>query len=366
VGTRVIATVDRRALRHNLAVARARAPQSRVLAVIKANAYGHGLVACAEALYEADVFGVTDIDEAEQLRHAGCRQDILIMQGLIEEPDARRVLDGGFQLVIHRREQLGWLEQAVGRQRPRAPLTLWLKLETGMGRLGLATSELSDLFARLRRQPWVADLVLMTHLASATMPAAALNDRQLLQFARACQPLAEQAPQTSIAASASLLALDCSGDIVRPGLLLYGISPFAWSDLSRRPTHFDLRPAMTLEARLISVRQQQAGDSIGYNSRFVCPAPMTVGIVSAGYADGYPVTAPNGCPVLVGGRRSRTLGRVSMDMLAIDLTDLPANLGDLVTLWGPQLPLEEVADHCGLIPYALLTALGPRVRREYR
>jgi alanine racemase len=363
---RVVATINTQALNHNLAVARHCAPQSKVVAVIKANAYGHGLQACAEALASADVFAVTDIDEAERLRQVSPRHDILIMQGVIDRSDIRRAVAGNFQLVIHRADQVGWLESELSQLRLTKKMTFWLKLDTGMGRLGIKPTELAALHLALRRQPWTEDVVLMTHLANSSLPDSELNSSQLLQFARSCQPLADFTPQTSIAASAALLALDCAGDFVRPGIMLYGSSPFAWQDVSRRREAFDLRAVMTLQARLISVQEHEAGDNIGYNSQFICPTAMRIGIISIGYADGYPSTTPNGCPVLVGEQRTTTVGRVSMDMLAIDLTPCPqAAVGDLVTLWGDTLSIDEVAAHIGMISYNLLTNIGGRVPRHY-
>lgn len=364
---RVIATIDRTALAHNLAIARRHAPQSRMVAVIKADAYGHGLLPCAEALHDADLFGVTTVDEAEQLRLAGISKEILVMQGLIDKSDLRRIAHHRLQLVLHRTADVAMLEKEFGTIAPKKPLTFWLKIDTGMGRLGIRPADVERLHLALRRQPWCKEVVLMTHLANASLPDSELNSHQLLQFARSCQPLADFTPETSIAASAALLALDNAGDWARPGIMLYGSSPFAWSDSERRRDRFDLHNVMTLKARLISVQEHAAGDSIGYNSQFICPQPMRIGIVSIGYADGYPVTAPNGTPVLVGGQRTGTVGRVSMDMLAIDLTACPqANIGDHVMLWGDTLPVDEVAASLGIISYQLLAGLGARVAREYR
>lgn len=364
---RVIATISRKALAHNLEVARQLAPQSRIVAVIKADAYGHGLLPCADALRTADVFGVTNIDEAEKLRAGGVFKDILIMQGLIDRSEIRRVAAGGFQLVIHRVEHLHWLEEELARVRVPQPLTFWLKIDTGMGRLGVPLAAVQDLHLALRRKPWTADVVLMTHLANASRPDSTLNGTQLLNFARSCQQLADFTPHTSIAASSALLALDTAGDFIRPGIMLYGSSPFPWSDDARRRDAFGLQNVMTLQARLLSTQLHETGDNIGYNSQYLCTHPMRVGIVSIGYADGYPSHTPNGCPVAVNGKRSVTLGRVSMDMLAIDLTDIPeAAAGDLVTLWGEHVSLDEVAAHTGVISYHLTCALSSRVTRVYR
>ncbi len=364
---RVVASIDRRALAHNLDIARRHAPQSKVLAVIKADAYGHGLLACAEALRAADILGVTDIEEAERLRAHGIHKDILVMQGLIDKSDVRRVAKEGFQLVIHRVEDLALLETELSRVHLSHKLTFWLKLDTGMGRLGITAAEVQRLHLALRRQKWTEEVILMTHLANAGMPQSPLNTTQVLNFARSCQALAEFTPQTSIAASAALLALDVQGDFVRPGIMLYGSSPFAWKDVERRREKFGLHNVMTLQARIISIQQHNTGDNIGYNSQFICPQPMRIGIVSIGYADGYPSHTPNGCPVLVGTQRTVTTGRVSMDMLAIDLTHcVDAQPGDMVTLWGEQLSIDEVAAHTGVISYQLSSGVSPRVPRTYR
>lgn len=363
---RIKAVIDRKALAHNLEVARRHAPQGKIVAVIKANAYGHGLIPVAEALRGADIYAVTDVIEADELRASGTNKDILILQGIIDRSEIRRITQQGYHVVIHRAQELEWLEQELSRVRIPKPLTLWLKLDTGMGRLGVKPGEVAAINLNLRRKPWVEDVVLMTHLANAATPDSALNGQQLLSFARCCQALAEFAPHTSIAASGTLLALDSPGDYARPGIMLYGSSPFPWTDSERRREKFDLRAAMSLQAKLISIQSHQTGDNIGYNSQFICPKPMRIGIVSAGYADGYPSATPNGCPVLVGTQRTVTTGRVSMDMLAIDLTDCAgAAVGDWVTLWDNNLSIDEVAAHTGVISYNLTSSLSPRVQRTY-
>jgi alanine racemase len=361
---RIQARVDRAALAHNLEVARRHTRGGRVVAIVKANAYGHGLVPAAEALSAADLYAVTDVEEAERLRLAGTDKGILILQGIIGTDDAPLILEHGYQLLIHRMEDLALLEQAVVKRHPSRPLTLWLKLDSGMGRLGLKPADCVTLATALRGKAWVKDIVLATHLASASEPAAALNAAQLATF----NTVHAQLPwcARSVAASAGLLALDCAADWNRPGIMLYGSSPFAWRDAARRREAFDLKPVMTLEARLISIKDHQAGDCIGYNSQFICEGPTRVGTVSCGYADGYPSTTPNGSPVALLGRRSRTLGRVSMDMLAVDLTDFPdATLGMPVQLWGKTVSLDEVAAHTGVLSYNLTCSIATRVPKLY-
>jgi alanine racemase len=359
---RIQATISLAALRHNFSVARIHAPESRVIAMVKANAYGHGLIPVAEALHDADLFGVTDIDEAEILTSAGLNKPVLILQGLIEKPDIRRVVNGAFQLIIHRPEDLLWLEAALDAQTLKVPLTLWLKLDSGMGRLGLTPAELPVLYNALKLKNWAGEIRLMTHLANAGMPDNPLNTQQLDCYSRVLQQGSYAGCQTSIAASAGILALHPGGDWIRPGLMLYGSSPFAWQDEPHRRDHYGLRAVMKLEARMISIRDHQAGDSIGYNSWFICPKAMRIGIVSAGYADGYPAMTPNGCPVMINGVRTRTLGRVSMDMLAIDLSDVPGAAIDMpVELWGDSISIDEVAGHTGIISYQLMSGLTARV-----
>lgn len=361
---RIQAVIDLDALKHNLGIARRHAKGQRVVAVVKANAYGHGLIPVAEALSDADMYAVTDVEEAERLRLGGASKDILILQGIIGPADLPLVLQHNYQVLVHRNADLDLLEQVVAKRAPAHPLTLWLKLDSGMGRLGLRPTEAIALAQRLRAQPWVKNVVLMTHIASASDPSAALNAKQLSTFAHthAEVPWCER----SIASSAGLLALDCAADWNRPGIMLYGSSPFAWSDASRRREAFDLKAVMTLQARLISIKEHQAGDSIGYNSQFICDRPTRVGTVSCGYADGYPSTTPNGTPVAVMGKRTRTLGRVSMDMMAIDLTDIPeAELGMPVELWGNTISLDEVAAHTGVLSYNLTSSITTRVPKCY-
>lgn len=363
---RVQACIDRRALAHNFAIATRHARGSRMLAVVKANAYGHGAHAAVEALQQADLFGVTDINEAEQLRAAGCTKGILVLQGLIDATDITRIASNNFEVVIHQREHLAWLEQYLDRSPPPKPLTFWLKLDSGMGRLGLLPAEYPAIYRALAAKPWTRKVILMTHFANASLPDSGLNGQQLACFASINAQLQDNKPETSLASSAVLLALDTNAVWARPGIMLYGSSPFAWPDASRRRECFGLQAVMTLQARLISIKDLQAGDNVGYNSQFICPRAMRVGIVSAGYADGYPSNTPNSCPVAVRGERTRTLGRVSMDMLAIDLDHLPqAEVGDAVELWGPTVSLDEVAAHTGILSYNLTCSITARVPRVY-
>jgi len=362
---RVCANIKLQALQHNLAVARRYAGSGKLLAVIKANAYGHGLIPVAEALAGADMYGVTDINEAERLRAAGTDKPILILQGIIDRQDLMRIAAGGFQFVAHRVQDLQWLEEFFTTQPPALPLTIWLKLQSGMGRLGIAAADYPAIYKALQAKPWCANVIAMTHLANASLPESALNQQQLQCFAQSCSALNYDS-DTSIASSGGLLALDCASTWSRPGIMLYGSSPFAWSDTARRREAYGLQAVMQLQARLINISEHKAGANIGYNSQFICPTAMRIGIVSCGYADGYPSNTPNGCPVEVKGQRTTTVGRVSMDMLAIDLGNIPqAALGDSVTLWGDTISLDEVAAHTGILSYNLTCSISARVPLHY-
>lgn len=362
---RVRASINLNALRHNLGVAREHAGRRKLLAVIKANAYGHGLLSAAEALSDADAYGVTDINEAEQLAASEPGLPIVILQGIIEESDIPRLTRGGFQLVVHREQDLQWLESHLEKHPPAAPLTFWLKMNSGMGRLGIHPAKFIRAFHLLKKKSWCHEVILMTHLASANLLDAPLNTQQVECFTRVTEELSAAA--TSLSASSALLAgIGDSTTWVRPGIMLYGSSPFPYADTQRRREAFGLRAAMTLEARLIAIQDCRAGDNVGYCSQFICPRDMRIGIVSIGYADGYPSNAPNGTPVLIDGIRSVTTGRVSMDMIAIDLTPAPeARPGSLVTLWDDVLSLDEVAQHTGILSYNLTCSIAPRVDRVY-
>jgi len=382
---RVQATINRKALAHNLAIAKTHARGNKILAVIKANGYGHGLLRVAEALHEADIFGVTDLEEAERLRAGGTNKEILILQGPMTRAEVARIAQQGFQLVIHNAEQLAWLEQELAKLTVAKPLTFWLMLETGMNRLGFSPAEFKAAYLALKTKAWTANVVLMTHLANASIPESALNATQLHNFHACKTSLGNTGLVDSISASASLLAVEShdkaatSLDPVqkvfsqalctwaRPGIMLYGSSPFLWEDSKRRREAFGLQAVMTLQAQLIAISDVAAGASIGYNSQFICPHAMRIGTVSIGYADGYPSNTPNGAPVMVRGKRTQTLGRVSMDMLAIDLTAIPAaQVGDVVTLWGEDVSLDEIAAHTGILSYNLTCSISARVPFVYK
>ncbi len=345
--------IDLAALRHNLGRARAAAPDSRILAAIKANGYGHGLVRVAAALDEADGFGVACLAEALQLREAGIRQPIVLLEGFFAADELAAISRHQLITAVHHEAQLTMLEQC----RLERPIPVWLKVDSGMHRLGFPPGQVAAVWSRLAACPNVAEVVgCMTHLANADNLEDAATRRQLTCFAGATAGLPGA---RSIANSAALLGWpESRSEWVRPGIMLYGVSPF----LGGRGEQHGLRPAMTLSSELIAVNRLQAGDAVGYGGAFVCPEVMPVGVVAAGYGDGYPRHAPNGTPVLVNGRRVPLVGRVSMDMITVDLRGQPeAKPGDPVVLWGEGLPVEEVAESAGTIPYELLCRVMPRV-----
>jgi len=362
---RVRASINLNALSHNLRVARQRAGLRKLLAVIKANAYGHGLLPVAEALSEADAYAVTDIEEAEALAGILDPASIVILQGILEHSDIPRIAQAGFQVVIHREAELLWLEQALDSKNPKTPLTFWLKMNSGMGRLGIRPERYLAVYQQLKAKPWCRGIVAMTHLANANLPDSALNLEQLETFTRVSSEIVDCS--SSIAASSALLAgFGENSEWVRPGIMLYGSSPFPYSNAGLRRDALGLQAVMSLQAKIIAIQHCRAGDNVGYCSQFICPQDMPVGIVSIGYADGYPSNAPNGTPVLVDGVRTVSCGRVSMDMIAVDLSPVPgAELGSVVSLWGDSLSLDEVAEHTGILSYNLCCSIAPRVERVY-
>lgn len=351
------ALIDLDAFVHNYRHAR-RLGGGRALAGIKADAYGHGAVPCARALDgEADGFGVAAIEEALELREAGIRAPILLLEGFFEAAELALIEQHDLWTVV----ASPWQVEALERHRPAKPLDAWVKLDSGMHRLGLSPAEFADAWQRLRTLEGIGGMVAMTHFARADELGEARTDEQLDAFDQALAGLPTGAP-ASVANSAGLLAWPRARlEWVRPGLMLYGThmldAPCAETDA--------LRPVMRLESAVIAVRELAAGEPIGYGGGFVTERPTRVGVVAMGYADGYVQYAPAGTPVLVDGSRSRLIGRVSMDMLTVDLTGLPqAGVGTKVELWGPGLPVAEVAAAAGSSPYRLLSGLK-RVRREY-
>lgn len=363
---RVLASIDLKALQHNFRIAKTHAKAKKTAAIIKANAYGHGLEQAARALTEADLFGVTDVREALTLKATGTDKPILVLQGLMTPDDLKPVVAENFQLVVHSEEQLAILDESLSRMKIKKPLTLWLKMDSGMGRLGISPETYATAYRALLAKPYAGEVVMMTHLANSSLPESTLNRQQLESFRAVETRLADENPATSIPSSSGILSgLETASDWARPGIMLYGSSPFDYRAEGLRREHFGLEAVMTLRARIIAVKDLKQGDNVGYCSQFLCPRDMRVGIVSIGYADGYPSNAPNGTPVIVNGRRTATVGRVSMDMLAVDLDDIDANVGDLATLWGKELSLDEVAAKTGILSYNLTCSVARRVTFDY-
>jgi alanine racemase len=356
---RVTATVDLSAVRHNLRRVRELAPQSRVMAPVKADAYGHGAVEIARTLESAgvDALAVACMEEAQHLRDAHVQAPIALLEGVISAEEAALAAYERLHIVVNDFWQLALLESMPSA----ATLDLWFKLDTGMHRLGFPLDAVPQLRAKLKRyanwrfQGW------MTHLASADEPEQPATLQQIDAFDAA---LREVPGARSIANSAGLLLWpQARRDWVRPGLMLYGASPVP----DKTGEQLGLRPVLTLESRLIAVRRYAAGSAIGYGGRYVCPEDMNIGVVAVGYADGIHRCLPNGALFQIRGRPAPVAGRVSMDMITVDLRAIPdARIDDRVLLWGPGLPVEQLAASAGTLAYELFCGLTQRVHFSYR
>ena len=355
---RVTATIDLAAIRHNLAQVRRLAPKSKVMAAIKADAYGHGAVPVARALEDvADSFAVACLEEALALREAHLRAPVVLLEGILSIEEAKLCLRENLDIVIHDHWQLEILESLPKGAR----LTLWVKLDSGMHRLGFPLTDAAGLWQRIQARPewnfggWI------THLACADEVQNPITHEQISAFASSLKALPGA---RSIANSAGLIAWpESRTDWVRPGLMLYGASPLP----GKTAPDLGLKPAMTLESRLIAVRDYRAGDAIGYGATYRCAENMRVGVASVGYADGYHRSLPSGTPVMIHGQRVPLIGRVSMDMINLDLRRTPmAKIGDPVLLWGDGLPAEEIAAAAGTLAYELFCGLTQRVRFVHR
>ena len=348
------ATLSLSALRHNYALAKRVAGRSKVLAVVKANAYGHGVERVTRALGpQCDGFGILELESAVEIRNRGFRQPILLLEGFFETSEIALVARAQLATVVHSEDQLRMLETA----RPAQSLDVFFKINTGMNRLGFPVAKARSALERLQASGTAKSITLMTHFATAE--AAGGVKEAMRRFDAATQGIS--LPR-SLANSAAIFADPAThADTARLGIALYGATPFP----DRSAQALGLRPVMTLESRLIAVQDLVPGDCIGYGGAFRCEAPMRIGVVACGYADGYPRHAPSGTPILVGGVLTRTVGRVSMDMITVDLTPAPeATLGSPVVLWGEGLPVDDVARAAGTVGYELLCALAPRVPVE--
>ncbi len=350
------ALIHTAALAHNLARARQAAPDARVWAVVKANAYGHGIERAYAGLRGADGFALLDLDEAERLRALDWRGPILLLEGCFEPRDLERCSRLNLWHAVHHDAQIEWLAA----HKTQAPHRVFLKMNSGMNRLGFTPQAFRSAWARLNALPQVDEISLMTHFADAD------GERGVAQQVATFEAASRDLPgERSLSNSAATLRHgSAAADWVRAGIMVYGSAPdHPQHDIA----HWQLRPAMTLRSRLIGLQMLQRGDSVGYGSSFVADAPMRIGVVACGYADGYPRACATGTPVLVDGVRTRTVGRVSMDMITVDLQPVPAaGLGSEVTLWGEgprgsRLPIDEVARAAGTIGYELMCALAQRV-----
>ncbi|MDY3199198.1 MAG: alanine racemase [Pseudomonadaceae bacterium] len=351
------ALIDLSALRHNYRLAKSLSG-CRALAVVKANAYGHGALECAAALdAEVDGFAVSAIEEALELRAAGHRQPIVLLEGWFEASELELICQHDLWPVIHHDGHLQDLEQANLSK----PLNAWLKLDSGMHRTGFSPQIYPTIWRQLLASGKVANLTSITHFSRADEPDTGRTEQQLEVVRNATSSL--EGLSMSLCNSAGVLAWpQAHGDWVRPGIMLYGSSPFGFP----QPQAGQLQPVMQLESKIIAVHQVASGEPIGYGSRYLTTRPSRIGLVAMGYADGYPRHAADGTPVLVDGQRTSLVGRVSMDMLTVDLTDLPVSgLGSHVRLWGKGLDAGEVASHAGTISYQLFCNLN-RVPRCYQ
>lgn len=349
------AVIDLQALRHNYQLARDTA-NAKALAVIKADAYGHGAVSVAQALEsQADGFAVACIEEALELRQAGIRAPILLLEGFFEADELALIVEHDFWCVVHSVWQVDVIELASLAK----PLNLWLKMDSGMHRVGIHPSEFQTAHRRLLSSGKVAKVVLMSHFARADELESARTDEQVAIFQSAGAGLSAE---ISLRNSPAVMGWPTvPSDWVRPGIMLYGATPFD----QPQSVADRLQPVMSLESRVICVRDLPAGEPLGYGGTFVAERSMRIGVVAMGYADGYPRQAPTGTPVMIDGHRSQLLGRVSMDMLCVDLTDVPGSgLGSHVELWGKNILVSDVAAHAGMIPYQILCNLK-RVPRLY-
>jgi alanine racemase len=348
-----IARIDLAAIRHNLAMVRKLAPGSEVACVVKADAYGHGLTRVSDALEEADILAVATVDEGSRCRAHGWAGRLLLLEGPANVPEFEEMISLNAEMVVHHETQLELLRQRRGE----ISSALWLKIDSGMHRLGFSPQDAGTVHAELESLRGDTPTVLMSHFACADEPHNSMTQQQIEVFNTA---LAGIPGRASLANSAAILNFPQSHrDYIRPGLMLYGVSP----SRQKPASEIGLRPAMTLQCDLIAINQCRAGDTLGYGAAYTCPKDMRIGVAAIGYGDGYPRQARNGTPVLLNGRRATVVGHVSMDMITIDLGNHEnAKVGDQVTLWGEGLAVEEVAPWCDAIPYQLICGVTARVK----
>ena len=357
----LIAQVDLQAIASNYRLARAQAKHAKAVAIIKADAYGHGAVAVAKSLdTEVDAFGVAAIEEAIELREAGVRQPILLLEGFFESSELPLIDHYGFWSSLHSLEQLDMLEYFLREQPDVTGLHIWLKIDSGMHRLGVNPVDVDSMLSRLNALAGVEKVVVMSHFACADEPHRYHTERQLLLLQSTLQGV--EYPKSFSNSAAVMQWPSAHHQWLRPGIMLYGGSPFAQA----HPIADQLKAGMTLTTPIIAIREVPAGDAVGYGASWIADAPTRIATLAVGYADGYSRHAPSGTPVWLNGRRASIAGRVSMDMITIDLTGHPdAQVGDTVELWGRNLSVNEIAACCQTIPYTLLSGLTRRVKRQY-
>lgn len=353
------ALINLAALQHNFTQIRQITPRSKVLAVLKANAYGHGLVAVGKALQQADAFGVARIEEALALRAGGIVKPIVLLEGFTKAGDLPVLVANNIETVVHMQQQVEMILNAD----LTGPLQVWLKIDSGMHRLGFMPEHFTEAYHALVTSHNVQSGVrLMSHLACADQPEHPMNAQQIALFD---EITANRLGEQTLANSAAMLTMPSTHrDWVRPGLILYGVSPLATE--SDMISQLDWQPVMTLKSQIIAIRQHQKGQPVGYGAHWIAQADTYLGVVAIGYGDGYPRSAPCGTPVLINGRQLPIVGRVSMDMITVDLGANPTEqLGDEVILWGEGLGVEQIAHLCGTIPYELLCNVTQRVTYCY-
>ncbi len=353
---RPLAQINTSALLHNVQIIRELAPNCKILAVLKANAYGHGLLAVAAQLKDAHAFGVARIDEALMLRAGGIVKPIVLLEGFFHADELSQIVASNLQVVVHHVAQV----EALLKAELESPIHVWLKVDSGMHRLGLAPEDFAEIYKKLSESPNVLQpMRLMTHFACADEPDHPATLQQLALFK---QTIGDARGEISIANSAGVVGWPQShGDWIRPGLALYGVSPMT----AGRATQHRLRPMMTFSSSVIAVRPVKKGEAVGYGATWIAPRDTRLAIVAIGYGDGYPRNAPCGTPVLINGTRYPIVGRVSMDMTTVDIGDADIEHGAQVVLWGEQLPVEEIAELVQTIPYELLCNITSRVQFRY-
>ena len=357
----LIAQVDLAALAHNYRVAKSQAQHSKAVAIIKANAYGHGAVAVAKALSsEADAFGVAAIEEAIELREAGIQRPILLLEGFFEASELPQIHQHQFWSSLHSLEQLSVLESYLQSHTDVRGLHIWLKIDSGMHRLGVNPVHVPDVLKRLQALKGVKSIVLMSHFAFADEPDQPDTQRQLDLLGTSLQGF--NLPRSFSNSAGVMHWPNAHHQWLRPGIMLYGASPFAVS----HPVADQLKPGMTLSTEIIAIRHVPAGDAVGYGASWTASKDTRIATLAVGYADGYSRHAPSGTPVWLNGRRAVIAGRVSMDMITVDLTGHDdAVVGDKVELWGANISINEIAACCNTIPYTLLSGLTRRVKQQY-